>query len=571
MIRFLIVTLSLGLQTFVLHASSGEPEIVDNFALIDHQGRFHELDYACRIPGTKGIVLFIHGNGCPLVQKRAPELKRLRDAYQKHGILFAMLNANLQDEREEVAAEAAEWQYDLPILMDESQMVASMLDIKRTGEAILIAADDKRIVYRGAIDDKMTYQKEKPEATAHYLKDALEAFLSGSTPEPNQTDAPGCKITLATSESTISYSDEVAPILKKRCVGCHTKGGIGPFAMSKYSKVKGWSDMIEEVVLTKQMPPWHADPHIGTFLENAGLTSDEKRTLLTWIRQGSPRGDGSDPLEAYAPEKKDWKLGEPDHVMALPEQKIPAEGVLDYRYVRLESPFDHDVWLSGIEVNPGNTQVLHHVVITGRPKEKRGQRNLGKWFTGYAPGTAAWPTPEGTGILLPKGYLLRFQLHYTTNGKAELDQTKIGFHILEKPPKKEVRTEVVINPEFRIPPRKMEHSSEWQGRPFPDDVIIYAMNPHMHYRGKRMSFHAKLPDGTTKDLLSVPNYNFNWQRTYVLKEPLRLPKGTRLLIKNAWDNSALNPHNPDPNKSVRWGEQSFEEMFFATVQYTLDN
>ena len=555
------------LISIVSIASAGAK--IPNFAMLDHEGRFHEFDYLCRMPDTKALLVFIHGNGCPLVQKRIPELKRFRETYGEKGIQFLFMNANLQDTREEIIEEAKAYEMDFPILIDDAQVMARKWNLERTAEVLLIDAKSQEIVYRGAVDDRMSYQKEKPEASEHYLKDALEALVAGKPIAKPKTEAPGCKITLAEARSDLSYAEHIAPILKERCVTCHTKGGIAPFAMSSYRKVKGWSEMMEEVIVTRQMPPWHADPHIGSFREDQGLTVEEKETLLAWIDAGAPRGEGDDPLVGHKPESVEWRLGEPDLVLDLPLQEVEPEGVFDYRYVHLESPFDEDVWLTGMEVNPGNERVLHHVVVTGKKKGER-RRGDGKWYTGYAPGTAANPAPPGTGIRLPKGTVLRFQLHYTASGKKETDLTKIGFFLCKEPVKKELHTGVVIEPRFEIPPHAHEYAHKHE-RETSKDITIYAMNPHMHYRGKRMSFHVRLPDGTEQDLLSVPNYNFNWQRTYVLDEPLQLPAESTLVIRNAWDNSALNPHNPDPSKKVRWGDQSFEEMFFATYQFTVND
>jgi hypothetical protein len=549
-------------------AGSDKPAIVQNFALLDQQGSFHELDYLCKSPGVKAIALFIQGNDCPLVQKRVPELKRLRQIYQPQGVRFVMLNANLQDSRADIVEEAAEFDIDFPILKDSSQVIAKMLDITRTAEMLLIRAVDCSLIYRGAIDDRLSYQTEKPEASEHYFLDAVDAFLKGKPIAKTKTAAPGCKVTLDLPDQ-VSYTIEVAPILKARCVSCHTKGGIGPFAMANHRKVKGWSEMMEEVILTRQMPPWHADSEIGHFANDAGLTDDETKTLISWIRQGAPRGGGADPLEGYVPESVEWTLGTPDHVFALPEQTVAAEGVFDYRHVTLESPFDKEVWLRGIEVNPGNTRVLHHVVVWGAPKGGKGRRGKReKFFTGYAPGSGTFPAPDGIGVRMPKGYILDFELHYTASGRPEVDNTEIGFFLAKGDVKQELHTGVVVHPRFEIPPHAQEYPEQYS-RKINTDIVLYAMNPHMHFRGKRMSFHAKLPDGTMRDLLSVPDYNFNWQRTYILQEPINLPKGSEIVIKNAWDNSSLNPHNPDPSRKVRWGEQTFEEMFFATYQFVV--
>ena len=535
---------------------------VENFALLDHEGKFHEFDYYCGSPEVRAVVLFVQGNGCPLVRKRVPELNRLKDVYADKGVLFAMLNANPQDGREEIAREAAEFGIKMPVLVDESQLVATMLGVQRTGEAFLIDTGAKTVVFRGAIDDRMTYQKEKPEAENHYLKSAIDALLAGAPIESATTEAPGCKVAMP-EEAEISYANEVAPILKTRCVACHTNGGLGPFAMSNYKKVRGWSEMIAEVVLARQMPPWHADPHIGAFKNDGGITPDEARILVTWIRDGSPRGGGEDPLDGHTPDLPEWHLGTPQKVVTLPEQKVAAEGVFDYRYVTVESPFDEDVWLTATEIKPGNTRVLHHVIVTAHdPGDSRRQ----KWITGYAPGTQGAEYPEGSAIKLPKGWKLKFQLHYTASGKDEVDLTQLGLNFSKTPVDKEFKTRIVMHRKFSIPPGAMEHSAETSFTA-PKAATLYSINPHMHFRGKRMSFEAHYSDGRSEMLLSVPNYNFNWQRTYVFDEPKLIPAGTRIEVKNAWDNSSLNPHNPDPSKGVRWGEQSFEEMFFATLNY----
>lgn len=561
-----LAALAIPLALIAGSDDSEELRPIENFALLDHEGKFHELDYYSQMPGVRGVLIFIQGNGCPLVQKRIPELRRLRDEFQSRGVLFAMLNANLQDERSEIADEAKEFEIDIPILVDESQLVARMLGAKRTAEAFLFDSKEKKVVYRGAIDDRFTYQKEKPEASAHFLKDALEAFLKDEEIKQSVTDAPGCKITLPKSESRLTYVKDIAPLLKARCVSCHTKGGLGPFAMSSYKKVKGWSEMMAEVVMTKQMPPWHADPHVGKYTNDVGITPEEASKLVSWINAGAERGEGKDPLQNYQPEVEEWTLGQPHQVINLPKQEVAAEGVFDYRYVTIDNPFDEDVWLTATEINPGNTRVLHHVIVTAHhPDSKRFE----KWITGYAPGTGASEYPEGSAVRVPKGWKFKFQLHYTASGKQEEDFTKLGLQFQKTAAEKEFKTAIIMNNRFKIPAGEMEYPEEKDFK-VRKDSTIYAINPHMHFRGKRMSFEAYYADGKKQPLLSVPNYNFNWQRTYFFEEPLKMPAGTTIKVRNAWDNSALNPHNPDPTKEVRWGEQSFEEMFFATIGYVED-
>lgn len=335
-------------------SSPGKPsDAVKDFALLDHQGAFHHLYYYAKDPATKAIVLFVQGNGCPLVRKRVPELKRLRDAYGTNGVVFWMINANTQDSRDEVAKEAAEFGIDIPILLDETQLAAKALNITRTGEAIVIEPNSWRIRYRGAIDDRLSYETQKPVAQHAYLKEALDALLAGKAVKPEVTSAPGCVVTYGKA-AVASYSETIAPMLKASCVQCHTRGGIGPFAMSSHEKVRGWTEMMREVLVTRRMPPWQADPHVGKFGNDFSLSTADTRTLVQWIDAGAPRGAGKDPLVGYQPELPEWKLGKPDYVVDIPEQSVAAEGVFDYRYVTVDAPNAEDVWLRATEIVPGD-------------------------------------------------------------------------------------------------------------------------------------------------------------------------------------------------------------------------
>jgi hypothetical protein len=397
----------------------------------------------------------------------------------------------------------------------------------------------------------------------------MESVLAGKSVSKAKTEFPGCLVTLTDADpkkhQQISYAEAIAPLLTKRCVHCHSEGGIGPFAMSSYRKVQGWSDMIEEVVLTGRMTPWQADSHFGEFANDFSLTTDEQRTLVHWIRAGSPRGSGPDPLADYKPEREEWKLGKPDYVIDIGEQSVPAEGIVQYRYIFIDSPADKDVWVRAVDVRPGNTRVLHHVIAWSVTNDNG--KETERWLAGYAPGMGADEFPQGTAVLLPKGARLKFQMHYTVSGKPETDATRLGIYLAKEPPRQELRTGVVLNQRLKIPPGAREHLESKTNR-ISRDVLLYSMNPHMHYRGKAMRYEAHYPDGKKEVLLSVPRYHFNWQRGYSLKQPKLLPKGTQLVVYAVWDNSELNHDNPDPKREVPWGEQTFDEMFFASYQFT---
>jgi hypothetical protein len=567
-ISFLLALMALfGINLVAATPSSDAKtnDSVDDFALLDQQGSFHHLFYYAKDPQTRAIVLFVQGNGCPLVRKQVPELKRLRDAYAAKGVIFWMINANLQDQREEVVKEAAEFGIDLPILLDETQIVAKDLKLTHTAEAIVIEPNSWRIRYRGAMDDSLSYEAQKPQVHHEYLKEALDAILAGEDVKTTTTFAPGCAITFAKMPAKVSYAETIAPMLKANCVQCHAQGGIGPFAMSSYEKVQGWSDMIREVLVTRRMPPWQADPHVGKFCDDLSLSAEQTRLLVQWIDAGLPRGTGADPLVGYQPKLPEWKLGKPDYVIDIPEQSVAAEGVFDYRYITVKAPNTEDVWLRGMEIVPGNTRVLHHIIATTiMPGEDRNKDQKG--LTGYAPGMGPDLLPPGTGRLLKAGCSIVFQLHYTASGKAETDRSRLGLYVSKQPPEQELQGAVLIDYKFKISPGDREAVTSKTYR-FDRDALLYTMNPHMHLRGKWMRYTAHYPDGTQELLLNVPNYRFDWQRNYNLQVPKPMPAGTKLVVEAAWDNSPLNLNNPDATATVGWGDQTFNEMFFASFRF----
>ena len=553
-------------------ASAKEVRIAEDFGLFDQHGDFHRLSYYHKDPKTKGIVVFIHGIGCPLVRLRYQDLEKLSEVYASKGIQFWMLNANDQDEYADLVAESEAYKISLPILDDASQEVARSLGVDRTGEAILIETTDWQIVFRGAIDDRLTYESKKTEVTETYLKDAMDALLAGKTIETAKVDAPGCLINYpaweAHEEQPVSYAKDVAPLIREKCSGCHMKGGIGPFAFTSYRKARGWADMMREVVMTRRMPPWQADPHHGTFDQDLSLTPEEQQILLHWIEQGTRRGEGNDLLAMNPPEAKPWNLGKPDYILNIPEQHVPADGIIEYRYIHQSSPFEKDTWITGADVHPGHRQALHHVIIYIVPKDDNDERKR-RWLTGYAPGVQGGLFPKDSGILLRKDERLLFELHYTSYGKETTDRTQIGLYLAEGKTEHVFRTGLFIDQSIKIPPHS--RAFPWsQSRDIEQDIILYSMNPHMHYRGKAMRFELETPDGQKETLVSVPHYNFNWQHTYVLAQPRRVPKGSKLILHAAWDNSERNPANPNPAKQVKWGQQSYDEMFFGTFQYVLD-
>lgn len=544
---------------------------VDNFKLLDHEGVMHELHY---LSDKEAVVIMIHGNGCPIARNGNHTFKDLRDKYASKGVEFLMLNANIQDTRESIAKEAKEFGYDVPILVDETQLIAESLGVERTADAFVIDPETWEIVYRGSLDDRLGYETQKMEASDNYVADALDAVLADEEVELAFKEAKGCIVSLPEKErraahKDISYSEDVAPILIDKCVACHRDGGIGPFAMSEYNMVRGFAPMIREVLRTKRMPPWHADPHIGEFANDRSLSNEETKTLVHWIEAGAPRGDGPDTLAEYKGDWPEWNLGEPDVVVDISPFDVPATGVIDYLNPTSKNPMTEGAWVRAVEIVPGSRQALHHVITTvGIPDQEArgGLRPLGG-LGGYVPGNAGETFPDNTGVWLPKDAVINFQMHYTTFGKAVTDKSKLGIYLHKEEPKYPLESITLMNPRLKIPAYAEDHWDKKESEPLERDIYLYTLLPHSHFRGKAANFVARYPDGSEETLLSVPNYDFNWQTTYEFKEPKLLPAGTVIVYNQSWDNSEQNPANPDPSRDVPWGQQTWDEMLFGHIKF----
>ena len=545
-----------------------------NFGLLDQTGRYHELRRYGR--DAKAIVIYSTGNGCPIARLTASKLMTLRDQFGPQGVIFLMLNANPLDDRKSVAEEATAYKIDIPILIDDTQLVATQLGITRTCEALVITPGNWEIAYRGAIDDSVDYEAQKPEAKAKYLEDAIKNVLAETPVKLASTEVKGCLIDIEPLPTNVSYAKDIAPIIKSHCVECHRPGNIGPFAFAGYDSTKKRSNMMREVLMSRRMPPWHADAPEGIFKNDSSLNRDEMRTLIAWYEAGAPQDGEADPLAEVGNLPADeWTLGKPDLVIEAPKQTIPATGTVPYISVEVPSGLTEDKWVRAAVVQPSNLAVTHHALVFLRyPDAIRDQEpdfdgGLGGYFGGYVPGQAPAFFPEGTAKWIPAGVTFEFQLHYTTSGKEEADQIKLGLYFTDEKPERLYVTNAGSTGDFEIPPNTYDSPAETFFN-FYRDSELYSFAPHMHYRGSHMKFDAFYPDGSVETLLSVPNYQFNWQTAYTFAEPKKIPGGTRVRISGGFDNSVRNAANPDPNTAVRFGEQTWEEMFVSYVNYTED-
>ena len=546
--KFKVLVSGVLLFTATTVATANPPRVGD-FALLDQSGKFHQLSY---FGDHKAVVLAAHSTQADLV---IPE-----SLFSLDGVVVYYINA-MQDETRQGLSTAIS-AGSVPVLVDESQMVAQSLGLARVGEVRVVDPSNLTLLYKGHLDDVAV---------------ALPRVLAGEKVSDGNIGS-GAKINYA-HEAPVSFSQDIAPILAENCVSCHHEGGIAPWAMTSHAMVQGWSPMMREVVLTRRMPPGQVDTHIGkAIMDVAGLTPEEKRKLIRWIDAGAPLAEGEeDPLVGVRFANAKYTLGEPDLVYKITAQDIPATGVLDYRYIPLQLNLDRDVWVRAMEFVPGDRAVLHHVIAyVSSPADKtvRGRQTgaaRGESVGGFAPGRQPDQFRDNSGRLLKKGSNLLLQMHYTTAGRATVDETEIGIYLHDKPPAFVMSGGVAGQRRFLVPPYEKEY--KLQGvQEIKRDAYLYGLNPHMHFRGKYMSYTAEYPDGTSEVLLSVPKYDFNWQFNYALEEPLFLPAGTRLIAKGAMDNSARNPGNPDPSKPVHFGLQTMHEMFFGftTLRYKGD-
>ncbi len=542
---------------------------VPNFLLLDHQGDAHELYYHTHVDA---VVLMVQGNGCPIVRHALPRLQELQQQYAEQGVAFLLINSNPQDDRARVQAEAREFGIEIPVLLDDAQLVGQAMGFERTAEVFVIDTDGWRLRYRGALDDRVSYETQRPQAVNHYLVDALDAMLAGDPIARQQTEAEGCLVHFPKRElapEDISYAEHIGPLIADNCVACHRPGGIGPFAFDDYRMVHGFAPMIREVVMTRRMPPWQADPHYGAFEEDNSLSRSEKQMLVDWIQAGARRGEGEDPLPAaVAQEWPEWPLGEPDLIVELPPFDVPATGVIAYQHPRVANPLDEDVWIRAVDFIPGDRAVVHHIIATLTGQEGQFGRLgiLGDGLGGYVPGAQPVVFPENTGVFLRKNAEFLLQMHYTTSGRATTDVTRMGLYFADEPPQHELQSMTLLDPRIRIPAGERAHTESVR-RTFQRDALIYNLLPHAHFRGRASEFRLITPDGNEEVLLSVPHYDFNWQHTYNLVEPKFVPAGSTIVHSTTWDNSPQNRANPDPDVEVRWGLQSWDEMLFGSIRY----
>jgi hypothetical protein len=407
------------------------------------------------------------------------------------------------------------------------------------------------------------------------------AAVPGAQDASRPGDAPGVP----------TFSKDVAPILFEHCTSCHRPGEIAPMSLLTYDAARPYARAIAAAVGNRTMPPWHAEAPRGTFANERLLTDLERRTLVDWAAGGAPNGDAKD-LPASPVYTDQWALGRPDVVLEMGEEyRIPARGTIQYEYFYIPTNFTEPRWVQSIEVRPGNREAVHHVLVyyrakpeTNAPRLVRGnpdhaiQERSGpgqrpprddlklpqRLVATYAPGTNPQLAPAGTAFRLEPGGIFELQMHYTATGTEGSDRTRLGIVFSRDPAPRELRAHHFMNARLVLPAGAPDVSVSTDLE-FLEDATVWGLFPHTHVRGKKWEYSLKLPDGSTKPILSVPRYDFNWQTYYMFRVPLEVPKGARIVSTAWYDNSPANRNNPDPSVDVKWGDQTWEEMQYTGI------
>ena len=559
-------------------------------------------DYASKT--TRGLVVVTFSTRCPHARRMAPLLNQLREKYENDGVDFVALFPNGIDDLHSISQYALDTELTLPVFQDDRDDPWSLqLGMKVTPEVVLLdtrhGVDVRNVVYRGQINGQW-FGGGTADTRQTYLDDAIESFLSGETPALRETAASGCPIapqapTDLSRFEGVTYYQDIARLLQSRCSACHREGELGAQLFSpldSYEVVAAMSEVILSRIENRLMPPWHAttDPAngLGGFKNDVRLSDDQIDMFRAWVAAGCPAGNSADaPPKLPLADADAWRIGKPDFVFQMPEPYVVPRFRLDeYQYYRIRANFPEDRYIQAIELRPGNSAVVHHIGAILGPSSLQSLsatqamlklygltgdkvRKIGDYVAGDPFNARKYP--DGFALKLPAGHDIFFEMHYTPTGKEEEpDLSQLGIIWAESKPEHVVETKVFNRKDLRIGPHNghYEKASYYQ---FATDVLIYALAPHMHFRGKDFQLFKVENPGSSEErrtlVLKIPAYDFNWQRTYEFAKPLALKAGDALFSVAHFDNSHFNPNNPDPEAQIRFGIKSEQEMLNLRVKY----
>jgi len=560
--------------------------VVRDVSLADTRGRIHGL---AEWRDRRAVVLLFLGTECPISNGLAPEMAAMASAYGPRRVAFLGIHPDPDVTAEVAGRHAAEYGLNFPILLDPAQELAAQAGVTHTPEAVVLDGD-RRILYRGRIDDRFAEPgKGRAEPAVRDLRAALDAILAGKAVPVAETKPVGCPLPRAGApgiKGTVTYNAHVAPILDRKCAGCHRPGAVGPFALRNYKDAARRADFLRDVTESRRMPPWKPEPGFGTFLDDPRLTDDELATLARWAETGAAEGDPADrPPPPAFPEG--WQLGTPDLVYELPEPfPVPAGGPDLYRAFVIPLPPGEDHNVLAFEYRPGNRRVVHHAKLYLDPTDASRRRDRADPGPGFpvaggtdiaqaalwewTPGTIPRDYPEGSGKILKAGSDLVLFVHYHPGGKPESDRSQVGIHLSKVPLARELAGVPMGATKIDIP-AGVHHHEVAVSAVMPTDAHAYAVLPHAHYLLRELKVRAVLPDGAVRRLLWIKDWDLNWQGQYTYAAPVPLPRGTRIDLVGIYDNSESNPRNPShPPRRVRFGPTSTDEMLGCHIQVIPD-
>jgi hypothetical protein len=577
----------------LLHPGAATAEDPIDFTLVTLEGKVWKLSDQ---PAPKFWVIAFLSCDCPMSNTYQPILNDLSKLFGDQGVRFLGINANAEETATQVRQYGREFHPAFPIYRDPQASAARGLHAT-VNPSVFVLDAQRQVRYAGRIDDRYSGKlKDRGKVQREDLRLALEQVLAGKPVSLPKTEAFGCALPFAEAirtEAGVTYYRDIEPILQKNCQHCHRPGDVGPMALMNYQQAAKWGADLAEVTGSRAMPPWKPTQHDGRFTNQRSLSDAEIATLARWVKEGKAAGDPRDaqPSPAFT---NGWHLGQPDVVLEFSEEMIVgAQGTDLFRCFSLPTNFTEDRSIAAIELQPGNRRVVHHALLftdakhsgrrlqetyqkehAGKSEPDRGpgySMRMGIGFLpdpkagmgGWAPGQLPKRLPDGVGILLPQGSDIILQIHYHRTGKEEHDRTRLGLYF-SKPPVTQTFQGMPVPGFFRQIPAGAKAYEVSGSITVRKDCALYWVVPHMHMLGKQIGLTMTTPDGATRELIAIADWDYNWQETYLLKEPIAVPKGTTFRVHAIFDNSAENPRNPhSPPQPVRLGEQTTNEMCFV--------
>ncbi|MEK6642980.1 MAG: redoxin family protein [Planctomycetota bacterium] len=528
------------------------------------------------LAGRKGLVVCMTSTECPAAVRYAPRLASIEDEYAKRGIAFVFVNAVEAEKAADMQAMIRLVGFDGPYVADRSHEVRRAMDARTTTE-VFVLEPSRTLLYRGAIDDQYGVGLAQDAPKRHYLRETLDAMLSGKRPVVQATWPPGCILdkSRATTKpaNELTYYGRVAHIMAEKCVGCHRQGGVAPFSLETVESVKGRVSMIEAVVRDRLMPPGHVLSHkpgaANPWVNDPALNEDDRRDMLAWLRSDRPAGErAAGPV--IAPLSGTWLIGQPDWIVATPPLVLPVNGPLQYGRFVVPMGVDAEKWISAVEFRPMERDTVHHALVWILPPGAQ-YPSLDVMPTElellgvFSPAQGVTRYAAGTGRRLPAGAVLLVDLYARPMGRAMGARLRVAMRFATERPQSVVSTLIVSERDVQIAPGESHFERRVEFSPG-EAMLIRSVTPYMRARGRSVEVVVGWPDGREESILSAERYDFRWPIRYERSEALLLSAGMRLGVSCVFDNSRAQLANPNLEATVRIGPKAGDEAFMAIFE-----